>query len=84
MWIRPNFRIAILLAVSALLMSDIALQESLGWGKGHKLIRRWAVSRLPAWQHALLSDEEWKRFVNDYSSLQDQHAGGKASSSSRH
>lgn len=78
MWIRPNFRIAILLAVSALLMSDIALQESLGWGKGHKLIRRWAVSRLPAWQHDLLSDEEWKRFVNDYSSLQDQHAGGKA------
>lgn len=78
MWNCPYLRIAVLLAVSTLLMSDVALQESLGWGKGHKLIRQWAVSRLPEWQQDLLTEDEWKRLIHDYSSLQDQHAGGKS------
>ncbi|WP_299460124.1 NPCBM/NEW2 domain-containing protein [uncultured Gimesia sp.] len=67
-----------LLLVFSLLLTDIALQKTWGWGRGHKLIRAWAVAQLPAWQKALLRPEDWQRLQSDYTSLQDIHAGGKA------
>lgn len=67
-----------LAAAFAFLHCDLSLQEALGWGKGHKLIRQWAIDRLPDWQQESLRQEEWRRLVHDYSSLQDQHAGGNA------
>lgn len=67
-----------LLLVFSILLTDISLQESLGWGRGHKLIRTWAVARLPAWQKELLSPEDWQHLQSDYTSLQDAYAGGKS------
>ncbi len=66
------------LLIFPLLLTDISLQKSWGWGRGHKLIRAWAVARLPAWQKALLRPEDWQRLQSDYTSLQDSHAGGKS------
>jgi len=51
---------------------------SLGWGRGHDLIRAWALDRLPAWQKERLDDIYWKRLGKAYNKLQDQHAGGRA------
>ncbi|QDT44982.1 NPCBM/NEW2 domain protein [Gimesia alba] len=48
------------------------------WGKGHRLIRLWAVARLPEWQTELIGQENLARLCRDYTSLQDKHAGGKA------
>ncbi len=48
------------------------------WGKGHRLIRIWAVARLPEWQKELIGKENLDRLCQDYTSLQDKHAGGKA------
>lgn len=48
------------------------------WGQGHRLIREWAVSKLPTWQTDALGARNLHRLCNDYKSLQDQHAGGKA------
>ena len=63
----------------------IALVAALGvpqpvhaWGRGHRLIRLWAVARLPAWQRDLLGKKHLERLCRDYTSLQDRHAGGKA------
>ncbi len=47
------------------------------WGKGHRLIRLWAVARLPEWQTELIGQENLTRLCRDYTSLQDKHAGGK-------
>ena len=52
--------------------------ELWAWGKGHRLIRLWAVARLPKWQRALIGTESLDRLCQDYTSLQDKHAGGKA------
>lgn len=48
------------------------------WGKGHRLIRLWAVARLPEWQRRLIGQSALDRLCSDYTSLQDQHAGGKS------
>ena len=48
------------------------------WGKGHRLIRLWAVARLPQWQRDLVGKQSLDRLCQDYTSLQDKHAGGKA------
>ncbi|MBM80447.1 MAG: hypothetical protein CMJ78_07630 [Planctomycetaceae bacterium] len=48
------------------------------WGKGHRLIRLWAVARLPKWQRELIGKESLDRLCRDYTSLQDKHAGRKA------
>lgn len=54
-------------------------EQNLGaWGQGHRLIREWAIKRLPAWQRQALGEENLRRLCVDYKSLQDQHAGGKA------
>lgn len=48
------------------------------WGKGHRLIRLWAVSRLHDWQREWIGQEHLDRLCREYTSLQDQHAGGQA------
>ena len=52
--------------------------DAFAWGRGHRLIRLWAVLRLPAWQRQLIGAEHLDRLCSDYTSLQDKHAGGKA------
>ena len=52
--------------------------EARAWGKGHRLIRLWAVARLPQWQRQLVGQQSLDRLCNDYTSLQDKHAGGKS------
>ncbi|MEO1999156.1 MAG: NPCBM/NEW2 domain-containing protein [Planctomycetaceae bacterium] len=52
--------------------------DALGWGKGHRLIRLWAVARLPQWQRELVGQRSLDRLCKDYTSLQDKHAGGNA------
>lgn len=48
------------------------------WSRGHGLIRSWAVQRLPSWQRDLIGDRQLRRLCQDYTSLQDTHAGGNA------
>lgn len=52
--------------------------DALGWGKGHRLIRLWAVARLPRWQRDLVGQQSLDRLCTAYTSLQDTHAGGNA------
>jgi hypothetical protein len=52
--------------------------ETFGWSKGHRLIRLWAVSRLPHWQRQLIGQQSLDRLCQEYTSLQDKHAGGNA------
>ena len=52
--------------------------DALGWGRGHRLIRLWAVARLPEWQRELVGRQSLDRLCSAYTSLQDTHAGGKA------
>jgi len=47
------------------------------WGRGHGLIRHWAVEHLPEWQRELIGKEHFKDLCTKYTSLQDKHAGGK-------
>lgn len=66
---------------SALLTMVILLvpaQPVWAWGKGHRLIRLWAVARLPEWQREWVGQEHLDRLCRDYTSLQDRHAGGNA------
>lgn len=50
-----------------------------GWGKkGHGAIRAWAMERIPEWQRQRLGEEAIATLVADYTSLQDEHAGGRA------
>ena len=53
-------------------------QHAFSWSKGHRLIRLWAVARLPKWQRDLLGSRALSRLCKEYTSLQDRHAGGKA------
>ena len=53
--------------------------EAFPWSKGHRLIRLWAVARLPQWQRELIGQQAFDRLCNEYTSLQDKHAGGNAS-----
>lgn len=52
--------------------------EAYAWGKGHRLIRLWAVARLPQWQRHLVGQQSLDRLCKEYTSLQDRHAGGNA------
>ena len=47
-----------------------------GWGGAHGVMRRLAVQSLPDWQQELLG-EAGARLCTEYTSLQDQHAGGR-------
>ena len=47
--------------------------ETFGWSKGHRLIRLWAVSRLPHWQRQLIGQQSLDRLCQEYTSLQDKH-----------
>ncbi|REJ97906.1 MAG: hypothetical protein DWQ34_00780 [Planctomycetota bacterium] len=67
-------RIAFLIVLFCL----VASPEAFGWGKGHRLIRLWAVARLPEWQREMIGREHLDRLCREYTSLQDQHAGGTA------
>lgn len=53
-------------------------QRAVAWGKGHRLIRLWAVARLPEWQREWVGEPHLERLCRDYTSLQDKHAGGNA------
>ena len=64
------------LLASVLLLSNAP--SALAWGKGHRLIRLWAVARLPEWQRELIGAAALEKLCRDYTSLQDRHAGGKA------
>ena len=64
-----------LLTVLVLLAAPLEVQ---GWGRGHRLIRLWAVRRIPEWQQTLIGGESLARLCSDYTSLQDRHAGGTA------
>lgn len=67
--------------LSGALMLLIALScplKAFAWGKGHRLIRLWAVARLPQWQRELVGQQSLDRLCKQYTSLQDKHAGGKA------
>lgn len=52
--------------------------EVFAWGQGHRLIREWAVQRLPEWQRKAIGEEHFRNLCVNYKSLQDQHAGGRA------
>ena len=68
-------------AVCYLSIALIVLGEPakvLAWGKGHRLIRLWAVSQLPQWQRQRLGRQAIERLCKDYTSLQDTHASGRA------
>ncbi len=67
--------VIILLSLGFLLTSS---QTLWAWGKGHRLIRLWAVARLPDWQKEYIGNENLDRLCSEYTSLQDKHAGGKA------
>ncbi len=64
----------LILTVVGLLLPN----DALAWGRGHRLIRLWAVMHLPAWQTQRIGAEHLDRLCSDYTSLQDRHAGGKA------
>ncbi len=68
-------RVAGLLAMVVLLAAPLEVH---GWGRGHRLIRLWAVRRIPQWQQTLIGSEPLARLCSDYTSLQDRHAGGNA------
>lgn len=66
------FRVALALVVLVFLPTSPAW----AWGRGHKLIRAWAVARLPAEQKKWLGDSHLQRLCTVYSSIQDEFAGG--------
>lgn len=49
-----------------------------GWGGEHRLIRLWAVARLPEAQREFVGQRHLASLCGDYTSLQDRHAGGNA------
>jgi hypothetical protein len=52
--------------------------DALAWGRGHRLIRLWALERLPAAAREFIGQPHLTRLCSDYLSLQDRHAGGNA------
>ena len=52
--------------------------QAIAWGRGHRLIRLWAVAHLPQWQRDLIGQQALGRLCKEYTSLQDKHAGGRA------
>lgn len=68
----------IIIALMILGLFSSTSQTLWAWGKGHRLIRLWAVARLPDWQKEFIGKENLDRLCREYTSLQDKHAGGKA------
>ena len=68
----------LLCSTLAMLVAIAMPLEAFAWGKGHRLIRLWAVARQPQWQRQLVGQQSLDRLCNDYTSLQDKHAGGKS------
>lgn len=64
----------ILLTLLSILMLPLT---ALGWGRGHKLIRTWAVEKLPDWQQQRIGTQHLKALCTQYTSLQDHFASGK-------
>ena len=64
--------------LSLIIVATVLPADAFAWGRGHRLIRLWAVAHLPAWQRERLGAESLQRLCSDYTSLQDKHAGGKA------
>lgn len=62
------------LFMAALLLPALA-DPAHAWGRGHGVIRPWAVARLPAWQQELLKPVR-ARLERDYLALQDAYANG--------
>lgn len=67
-----------LVAIGALTLLGFPAQPAHAWGKGHRLIRLWAVERLPQWQKDIVGKPHLDRLCQEYTSLQDQHASGNA------
>ena len=65
--------------IAVVLLSVLcSASDARAWGQGHRLIRLWAVARLPDTQREFLGPQHLARLCSDYLSLQDRHAGGKA------
>jgi len=65
------------LVLAALALGSVP--EAAGWGSGgHGKIRTWAVERLAEWQQERIGEEALANLTTAYTSLQDQHAGGRA------
>jgi hypothetical protein len=75
--ILPMTNRPLIAALTAILVLSV-ITPTWGWGRGHRLIRTWAVARLPEWQQEWIGREHLRRLATDYTSLQDAHAGGNA------
>lgn len=65
--------------IPVLLLSVLChTSDARAWGPGHRLIRLWAVARLPEAQRELIGEQHLARLCSEYTSLQDRHAGGNA------
>ncbi|MBI1313562.1 hypothetical protein GC176_19905 [bacterium] len=71
---RSSLRLCLTLLIVGLLIPG----DAFAWGRGHRLIRLWAVLHLPEWQRERIGAESLDRLCSDYTSLQDKHASGKA------
>lgn len=60
----------------SLLVALLGCTHVYAWGRGHGLIRPWALERLPAWQRELVGQQALKALCSDFMSLQDKHASG--------
>ena len=60
-----------------LLVTLLGASRVFAWGRGHALIRPWAVSRLPQWQKELVGEPALTMLCSEFMSLQDQHASGR-------
>jgi len=67
-----------IVAIAAVCALAVPAREALGWGRGHKLIRKWAVEKLPAWQLEFVGAEHLANLYRKYTSIQDAHAGGNS------
>ena len=47
-------------------------------GQGHRIIRTWAVDKIPSWQKSLAADALDSVLCKEALSLQDKHAGGNS------
>ena len=59
----------LLCSMLAMLMVVGMPLEALAWGKGHRLIRLWAVARIPQWQRQLIGQQSLDRLCKEYTSL---------------
>jgi len=69
-------RRAIIVIVAVLMLTALA-QDAYGWGRGHKLIRKWAVEKLPQWQLEFVGLTHVENLYKKYTSIQDAYAGSR-------